>query len=228
MNLTNKVAIVTGGSKGIGAAIYNTLQERGATVVSWSRGEGVDITKLEDVCSAMREVIALHGRVDILVNNAGVFGANKGLSDYSALEFDDVMNVNLRGHFLVTREAIPHMRRQDYGRIVFMSSVVAKDVNPMAPVYSIAKGAMVQMAKAWGRELAKTNIRVNAVTPSPADTALFANTPTEQINAMLAKVPLGRFIGVKEIANLVAWLCSEECSASTGAVFDISGGRSQW
>ena len=220
--MKGKRALVTGGTRGIGLAIVNLLRERGATVTAW--GSNIDVRSEMMVSHAA----AMLGDIDILVNNAGTFGPVKPLTSYSLPEWNDVLNVNLTGQFIVAQQFIPSMVNRGYGRVVNMSSVVGKDVNPMAPAYSIAKAGVIALTKCLGRELAKTGVVVNCITPAAANTDLFKDTPQAQIDIMMSKVPLGRFVTVEEIAKMVCWMASDECSASNGAVFDCSGGRSQY
>lgn len=234
MNFRDKVALVTGGTKGIGLAVTHKLVDMGATVIVWSRTaqflrdkERVDVRNPSEVSEGVENIIRQHGKIDILVNNAGEFGPMKSALEYSLKEWNDTLLSALTSQFIVSRAVVPLMVKKGYGRVVNMSSAVGKDVNPMAPAYSTAKAGVIALTKCLGRELAKTGVTVNCVTPSAAPTALFAGVPEENIQIMLNKCPMGRFIKVEEIADLVCWIASEECSATTAAVFDISGGRCQ-
>ena len=218
MRFDGKRALVTGGSRGIGLCVSRQLENLGATVISWD-------TKSVDVRDE-KAVIASAPEVDILINNAGVFGPAKSLLTYSLAEWHKVIDTNLTGTFLVTRAVVPYMVKQGYGRVVNMASVVGRDAaNPFAPVYSASKAGIIRMSQALGRELAKTGVLINCVAPSACLTDLFKDTPKSQLDAMLAKTPIGRFATVEEISNLVCWLASDEMTYSTGAVFDCSGGR---
>ena len=222
MMFTGRHALVTGGTRGIGAAIVNKLRERGATVHTW--GHDVDVRDQ----ALVRKVVGTLGPLDILVNNAGIFGPVQSALTYGLDDWDDVMAVNLTGQLIVCQAVIPGMVQRGYGRVVNMSSVVGKDVNPLSPAYTCSKAGVIALTKCLGRELAKTGVTVNCVTPSACRTSLFDGVAEDYIQQMLKKVPMERFVTVDEIANLVCWLASEECSATTAAVFDITGGRSQY
>lgn len=235
MNFQGRVALVTGGTKGIGLAVTHKLVEQGATVIVWSRTgqylreqERVDVRDQIAVTAAVQRIIEAHGKIDILINNAGEFGPMKSALDYSLQEWNEVLLSALTSQFIVSKAVIPHMVNKGYGRVVNMSSVAAKDTNPMAPAYSTAKAGVIAFTKCLGRQLAKTGVTVNCVTPAAAATDLFKGASEENIAVMLKKCPMERFIKVEEIADLVCWIASEECSATTAAVFDISGGRAQF
>ena len=215
-------ALVTGGNRGIGKAIAARLAEAGAYVTVWS--SLTDISEPEAVRLAAKET----GPVDILVNNAGVFGPVQSALTYEIADWNRVLAVNLTGHLNVCQSFIPGMVERKFGRVINMASVVAKDVNPLSPAYSSAKAALVALTKCLGRELAKTGVTVNAVTPSAVNTDLFKGVEQAYIDLMLKKVPMERFVTVEEVAALVAFLASDECSGTTAAVFDVSGGRSQF
>jgi len=237
---TDRVAIVTGGASGIGAGIAARLAADGARVSLWDRDEAalagaaaahkaaVDVTDADAVARAAADTEAALGRVDILVASAGITGPNLSVRDYPVAEWDRVIDVNLNGVFYCNRAVVPHMLRNGYGRIVNIASIAGKEGNPNAAAYSASKAGVIGLTKSLGKELARTDIRVNCVTPAAVRTPLFAQMTQEHIDFMLSKIPVGRFGEIEEIASLVCWLASEECSFSTGGVFDISGGRATY
>ena len=244
LDFVGRRAVVTGGSSGIGLAVARRLLLGGASVVIWSRsppqqldalrglydcglvsGAIVDVRRVPDVVRAARDALTA-GPVDILVNNAGEFGAMKRPLDYSVAEWEAIIEANLTSQFSVCREIVPHMVARGYGRVVNLSSVVGRDANPAALAYSAAKAGVIRFTQGLGRDLAKTGVLVNCVAPSAiGGPALFDGIPHAQVDAMVAKVPMGRLGTVEEVAELVCWLASEGCSYCTGAVFDCSGGR---
>ena len=243
LDLKGRHAVVTGGASGLGLAIAERLTTSGATVVIWDRDETTaraaaaklsghcvtaDVSDLAPVTEAMNATLKLVPAVDVLINNAGITGPNVKLWDYPADAWSEVIAVNLHGVFNCCRAVVPHMRSRNYGRIVNIASVAGKDGNPNASAYSASKAAVIALTKSLGKELADTDIRVNCVTPAAVRTPLFAQMTQAHIDYMLSKIPMGRFGEPHEIAALVAWLASEECSFSTGAVFDLSGGRSTY
>jgi 3-oxoacyl-[acyl-carrier protein] reductase len=238
-------AVVTGGATGLGRGIAQRLIESGGSVTLWDRDAGaaekaawalgprafalkVDVAQQASVTEAVAATLAQAGRIDALVNSAGITGPNLKLWDYPADAWREVMDVNLNGLFLCCREVVPQMRRQGYGRIVNIASVAGKEGNPNASAYSASKAAVIALTKSLGKELADTGVRVNCVTPAAVKTAIFDQMTPEHIAFMLSKIPMGRFGTVEEVAALVGWLCTEDCSFSTGAVFDLSGGRSTY
>jgi 3-oxoacyl-[acyl-carrier protein] reductase len=235
-----RTAIVTGGVSGIGAGIAARLAAEGARVSLWDRDAAalakadaahqvsIDVTDAEAVQRAADETAAALGRIDILIACAGITGPNAPTWDYPVAEWDRVIDVNLNGVFYCNRAVVPHMQRHGYGRIVNIASIAGKEGNPNAAAYSASKAGVIGLTKSLGKELAKTNVRVNCVTPAAVRTPLFAQMTQEHVDFMLSKIPVGRFGEIDEIASLVCWLASEECSFSTGGVFDISGGRATY
>jgi 3-oxoacyl-[acyl-carrier protein] reductase len=195
----------------------------GAVVVAIA----VDVTSHEAVANATQQTVALAG-VDALVNSAGVTGPNTKLWDYPVDSWRQVFDVNVHGLFYCCRELSAHMRTRNYGRIVNIASVAGKDGNPNASAYSASKAAVIGLTKSLGKELADTPVRVNCVTPAAVKTPIFEQMTPEHIQFMLSKIPMGRFGLPEEVASMVTWLCTEDCSFSTGAVFDLSGGRSTY
>ena len=246
IDLKSRCAVITGGAAGIGLAIATRLAASGARVAVWDLdgaaaeraaaqlpavpqgghfGVAVDVTKPETVEAAMTQTVAGFGRLDIMVCSAGIAGPNKVSWEYGIDEWRQVMSVNVDGVFYCNRAAVPAMLANDYGRIVNIASIAGKDGNPNASAYSTSKAAVIGLTKSVGKETARTGIRVNCITPAAVRTAIFDQMTQQHIDFMLSKIPMGRFGLVEEIAAMVAWLVSEECSFSTGAVFDLSGGR---
>jgi 3-oxoacyl-[acyl-carrier protein] reductase len=219
-------AIVTGGAQGIGAAIARRLQAGGARVTVWDLDASpkVDVSDPASIANALKD----SGKIDILVNNAGIAGMNKPTVDYPVEEWERVLRINLTSQFLCCRAVAPRMVKAGYGRIVNIASIAGKEGNPNAVAYSASKAGVIALTKSLGKELAQTGVLVNCVTPAAAKTAIFAQMTESHIEYMRSKIPMGRFVEVDEIAALVCWLASEECSFSTGAVFDISGGRATY
>jgi 2-dehydro-3-deoxy-L-rhamnonate dehydrogenase (NAD+) len=244
IDLTGRHAVITGGATGLGYAIAQRFIASGARVSLWdmnaaglqtaaaSLGNGT-LTQLVNVADSASVAAAAAATqtgaaVDILVNSAGITGPNTKLWDYPVDAWAQVMNVNINGSFHTCRALVPFMREKNYGRIINIASVAGKDGNPNASAYSTSKAAVIGMTKSLGKELADTGIRVNCITPAAVKTAIFDQMTPEHIAFMLSKIPMARFGQPEEVAAMVAWLASEECSFSTGAVFDLSGGRSTY
>jgi len=226
LDLKGRTAVVTGGLIGIGAAIVKRLQASGAKVTVWDLDGSprVDVSDPASIESALKNL----GKIDVLVNNAGIAGLNKPTVDYPIEEWERVLRVNLTSQFLCCRAVAPLMVKAGYGRIVNIASIAGKEGNPNAVAYSASKAGVISLTKSLGKELAQTGVLVNCVTPAAAKTAIFDQMTREHIDYMLSKIPLNRFVNVDEIAALVCWLASEDCSFSTGGVFDISGGRATY
>ncbi|HEV3011631.1 MAG TPA: SDR family NAD(P)-dependent oxidoreductase [Burkholderiales bacterium] len=245
LDFAGRNAIVTGGAQGIGLAIVNRLAESGARVRIWDRddkllagtlaklgksvsGDAIDVTDADAIARATRSALETLGKIDVLVNNAGIAGMSKPVVDYPVDEWKRVIDIDLTGPFLCCRAVVPHMTRAGYGRIVNIASVAGKEGNPNAAAYGAAKGGLITFTKSLGKELAQTGVLVNCVTPAAAQTAILEQVTPEFAKFMLSKIPMGRFVRVEEIAALACWLASEDCSFSTGGVFDISGGRATY
>ncbi|HEX4928664.1 MAG TPA: SDR family NAD(P)-dependent oxidoreductase [Burkholderiales bacterium] len=226
LDFTGRTAIVTGGAQGIGAAIVRRLKESGAEVAVWDL-DGSPRVDVTDPAS-IKEALAKLDRIDVLVNNAGIAGKNVPTVDYPLEEWERVLRVNLTSQFLCCRAVAPRMVKARYGRIVNIASVAGKEGNPNAVAYSASKAGVVSLTKSLGKELAQTGVLVNCITPAAAMTAIFEQMTQAHIDYMLSKIPMGRFVEVDEIAALACWLASEDCSFSTAAVFDISGGRATY
>ena len=230
LDFTGRTAIVTGGAQGIGAAIVRRLEQSGAKVRIWDLDASprVDVSDLASVESAVQRSLAELGKIDVLVNNAGIAGMTKPVVDYPVEEWKRVLDIDLTGPFLCCRALVPHMTHAGYGRIVNIASIAGKEGNPNAAAYGAAKGGLIAFTKSLGKELAQTGVLVNCVTPAAAQTAILDQVTPEFAKFMLSKIPMGRFVKVEEIAALACWLASEDCSFSTGGVFDISGGRATY
>ena len=231
LDFKGRTAIVTGGLQGIGAAIVERLEASGAKVLVWdvaAKTGAADVSDAAAVERATAKALADLGKIDVLVNNAGVAGLNLPTVDYPVEEWERVLRINLTSQFLCCRALAPHMAKRKYGRIVNIASIAGKEGNPNAVAYSASKAGVIALTKSLGKELARTGVLVNCVTPAAAKTAIFDQMTEEHISYMLSKIPMNRFVTVEEIAALVCWLASEDCSFSTGAVFDISGGRATY
>jgi 3-oxoacyl-[acyl-carrier protein] reductase len=230
LDFAGRTAVVTGGAQGIGAAIVERLRTSGARVLIWDLDGAprVDVSSPGAVAEATSAALKELGKIDVLVNNAGIAGKNVPTVDYPIEEWERVLRINLTSQFLCCRAVAPHMVKAGYGRIVNIASIAGKEGNPNAVAYSASKAGVIALTKSLGKELAQTGVLANCVTPAAAKTAIFAQMTEGHIQYMLSKIPMNRFVQVEEIAALVCWLASEECSFSTGAVFDISGGRATY
>ncbi|MFG1267235.1 SDR family NAD(P)-dependent oxidoreductase [Xanthobacter versatilis] len=246
IDLKDRIAIVTGGAQGIGRAVVERFIASGARVAIFDRDTDlavktadelgrarvmpvtVDVTKLQAVEQGVAEVIAAFGKIDILVNNAGIAGPNMKLWDYPEDAWHQVMAINVDGPFFCCRAVAPHMIAKGYGRIVNVASIAGKEGNPNASAYSASKAAVIALTKSLGKELAEYDIAVNCVTPAAAKTAIFDQLSQQHIDYMLSKIPRGRFLAVEEAAATIAFAASADCSFTTGAVFDLSGGRATY
>jgi NAD(P)-dependent dehydrogenase (short-subunit alcohol dehydrogenase family) len=226
LDFKGRTAVVTGGVQGIGAAIVKRLKASGAEVVVWDL-DGSPKVDVSDPASIQTAVKSLK-RVDVLVNNAGIAGKNVPTVDYPIEEWERVLRINLTSQFLCCRAVAPLMVKAKYGRIVNIASIAGKEGNPNAVAYSASKAGVISLTKSLGKELAKDGVLVNCVTPAAAKTAIFDQMTQQHIDYMLSKIPMGRFVEVDEVAALVCWLASADCSFSTGGVFDISGGRATY
>ncbi len=247
IDLSGRIAVVTGGAQGIGRAIVERFLQSGAAVAIWDRDLALarktadelkdagrvaafaaDVRDYSDVERARDETKNAFERIDILVNNAGVAGPNVTTWEYPLDAWREVMAINLDGPFHCCHTIAPLMMAQNYGRIVNIASIAGKEGNPNAPAYSASKAGVIALTKSLGKELARYDISVNCLTPAAARTAIFDQMTQAHIDFMLSKIPRGRFVTVEEIASLVAFCASQECSFTTGAVFDISGGRATY
>ena len=229
-DFAGRTAVVTGGAQGIGAAIAKRLKACGAKVSIWDLDSSprVDVSDAQSVQAATERTLRELGRIDVLVNNAGIAGKNAPTVDYPVEEWERVLRVNLTSQFLCCRAVAPHMVKARYGRIVNIASIAGKEGNPNAVAYSASKAGVISLTKSLGKELAQTGVLVNCITPAAAKTAIFDQMTQQHIDYMLSKIPMSRFVEVDEIAALACFLASGDCSFSTGAVFDISGGRATY
>ena len=245
IDLNGRIAVVTGGAQGFGRAITERFVASGAKVAIWDfdaalaektakeigdsvRVFKVDVTDTAGVEQARDATLKALGRIDILVNNAGIAGVNRTVWETDFDEWRKVLRINLDGPFIVCKAIVPAMLKQKYGRIVNIASIAGKEGNPNASHYSASKAGLIALTKSLGKELAAHDILVNAVTPAAAKTAIFDQMTQQHIDFMLSKIPKARFVLVEELAAMVAWLASQDCAFSTGAVFDISGGRATY
>ena len=245
IDLGGRVAVVTGGAQGFGRAIAERFVASGAKVAIWDMDQPlaqktaeeigadvksytVDVSDLPAVAKGRDASIADFGKIDILVNNAGIAGVNRTVWETELDEWRRVMRINLDGPFICSKAIVPHMIQRKYGRIVNIASIAGKEGNPNAAHYSASKAGVIALTKSLGKELAGHDISVNCVTPAAAKTAIFDQITQQHIDFMLSKIPRGRFVKVEELAAMVAWMASEECAFTTGAVFDISGGRATY
>ena len=247
IDLKNRVAVVTGGAQGIGYAISQRLLQSGASVVMWDMdaaklkeaeaslgvfgkvsGYVVELTSDENVAQTAAKTINDSGQIDILVNNAGITGGNATTWELDPAMWRRVIEVNLIAPYLTCRAVTPHMVERGWGRIINVASVAGKEGNPNASHYSASKAGLIALTKSLAKEVATKGVLVNAVAPAVAKTAMFAQMTETHIAYMLGKIPMGRFVEVEEIAAMIAWLSSEDCSFTTGSVFDITGGRSTY
>jgi NAD(P)-dependent dehydrogenase (short-subunit alcohol dehydrogenase family) len=244
-NLNNRTAIITGGAQGFGLAMTKRFLDSGASVIIWDLDKMaidlalkklnnpslssavIDVTNFNQLCSEV-EKVTKNKKIDIFINNAGIAGKNATVDNYPVDEWKKVLELNLNAVFYCLKAIVPHMIKNDYGRIVNIASIAGKEGNPNASAYSASKAGVIALTKSLGKELASKNIAVNAVTPAAAKTKILDQMSKEHIDYMLSKIPRSRFVLVEELASLVTWLASEENSYSTGAVFDLSGGRATY
>ena len=243
IDLKNRVAIVTGGAQGFGLAIVEKFLASHAKVIIWDRDKEVmnslnfnddvsmvevDVTNFNSVEEATKKSLEIYGRLDILINNAGIAGPSYKTWDYPLKDWQAVIDIDLTGVFYCCKSVVPHMIDKNYGRIVNIASIAGKEGNPNAMPYSAAKAGVIALTKSLGKELADKDIAVNCVTPAAAKTRIFDQISQEHIDYMLSKIPRNRFAKVEELGSLVSWMASEENSFTTGAVFDLSGGRATY
>jgi len=243
IDLNNKTAVITGGAQGFGYSMVERFSQSGAKVVIWDKDKELidsldlpdnvsavqtDVTSYDSVESSVKETLNKNNSIDILVNNAGIAGPSFKTWEYPIDQWQNVVDIDLTGVFYCCRAITPHMIKNDYGRIVNIASIAGKEGNPNAMPYSAAKAGVIALTKSLGKELSDKNIAVNCVTPAAAKTRIFDQISQEHIDYMLSKIPRGRFLKVDELASMVSWLVSEENSYTTGAVFDLSGGRATY
>ena len=242
IDLKNRVSIVTGGVQGFGRAVVERFIQSGCKVVIWDQDQelldnlnlentfkiNVDVSNFDSVVDGFKSTLEQVGKVDILINNAGIAGPSHKTWDYPNEDWKKVIDIDLSGIFYTSKVIVPHMIENNYGRIVNISSIAGKEGNPNAMPYSAAKAGVIALTKSLGKELADKNIAVNCITPAAAKTKIFDQISQEHIDYMLSKIPRNRFVLVEELASLAAWMSSEENSFTTGAVFDLSGGRATY
>ena len=243
IDLNNKTAVITGGAQGFGYSMVERFSQSGAKVVIWDKDQELinslelpdnvsavqtDITSYENIEKSVQETLDKNKTIDILVNNAGIAGPSFKTWEYPIDQWQNVVDIDLTGVFYCCRAVTPHMIKNNYGRIVNVASIAGKEGNPNAMPYSAAKAGVIALTKSLGKELSDKNIAVNCVTPAAAKTRIFDQISQEHIDYMLSKIPRGRFLKVDELASMVSWLVSEENSYTTGAVFDLSGGRATY
>ena len=243
IDLNNKTAIITGGAQGFGYSMVERFSQSGAKVVIWDKDQELidsldlpknvitvqtDVTSYDSVENSIKETLEKNNTIDILVNNAGIAGPSFKTWEYPIDQWQNVVDIDLTGVFYCCRAVTPHMIKNNYGRIVNIASIAGKEGNPNAMPYSAAKAGVIALTKSLGKELSDKNIAVNCVTPAAAKTRIFDQISQEHIDYMLSKIPRGRFLKVDELASMVSWLVSEENSYTTGAVFDLSGGRATY
>ena len=243
IDLNNKTAVITGGAQGFGYSMVERFSKSGAKVVIWDKDQMLidsldlpdnvsavktDVTSYDSVENSVKETLEKNNAIDILVNNAGIAGPSFKTWEYPIDQWQNVVDIDLTGVFYCCRAVTPHMIKNNYGRIVNIASIAGKEGNPNAMPYSAAKAGVIALTKSLGKELSDKNIAVNCVTPAAAKTRIFDQISQEHIDYMLSKIPRGRFLKVDELASMVSWLVSEENSYTTGAVFDLSGGRATY
>ncbi len=242
IDLNNRTAVVTGGVQGFGLAVVERFIDSGAKVVIWDRDQkllddlnidntikiNIDISNFDNVSSGFKLTLEKVDKVDILVNNAGIAGPTVKSWEYPNDDWQKILDINLTGTFNCCKVVVPHMIKNNYGRIVNVASIAGKEGNPNAMPYSASKAGVIALTKSLGKELADKNIAVNCITPAAAKTRIFDQISQEHIDYMLSKIPRNRFVLVDELASMVSWMVSEENSYTTGSAFDLSGGRASF